>query len=177
MTNAVSQHDSESGFSLVELAVYILVLGIISTVIATVVISLFKSEETVSGVTSASNDSQVISALLGNDIRNARSISLTSNQLTLSVSDSGSNSNAVSCVRWTIASAGAQFSLARQEKGLQPATLASGLQKLSGGDFFKMGSNARTVEYQFSLATGAAGAIPVRGQVTPWMVPTTASCW
>jgi type II secretory pathway component PulJ len=71
MTCSNTTDTRESGFSLVELSVYVVVLGLIATVLATVMVSLFRSEETVSKISAASNNAQIFATVLDRDVRNA----------------------------------------------------------------------------------------------------------
>lgn len=62
---------SDAGFSLTELAVYIVLLGIITAVISAVILTSFRAEETVSTTTNMANDAQSVIANLDRDIRNS----------------------------------------------------------------------------------------------------------
>lgn len=64
----------DPGFSLVELAVYVAVLGLIATIVATVMVSLFRSEQTVSVITNVSSNAQNFTTVFDRDARNARSV-------------------------------------------------------------------------------------------------------
>lgn len=180
----------ERGFSIVELAVYIVVLGIISTVISTVVISLFRSEETVSGITSSSNESQIISTVLGNDIRNARAFRVTSNSVTASVAGGGSTVT-WQCVRWVVSS-GANATLTRQslpDSGTVPswgmgATMAEKVQAIGGNAYFSGGSagaeaGTATAALNYNIGVPSAGnsVSKVAGLVSNRAASAGAKCW
>lgn len=66
---------SDSGFTLVELAVYIVLLGIVSAIVAAVVMTSFRAEQTVSSTTTLANSAQTVIAQLDRDVRNSSSVS------------------------------------------------------------------------------------------------------
>lgn len=77
MNRHTRSHRKDAGVTLTELAVYIVLLGIISTIVASVVVQAFQSEQTVSGVTQASSQGQNFSILFRRDMANARSAVVT----------------------------------------------------------------------------------------------------
>lgn len=108
---------ADVGFSLVELAVYIVVLGLISTIIATTMVSLFRSESTVSGLTTSASDGQNAATLLRADIRNAREFRVTDGGATVTASVAGrSASISWECVRWQVTGTGNDRRLTRDSK-------------------------------------------------------------
>ncbi|MGK0741070.1 PulJ/GspJ family protein [Leucobacter sp. Z1108] len=108
---------ADAGFSLVELAVYIVVLGLISTVIATTMVSLFRSESTVSGLTTSASDGQNAATILRADIRNAREFRVTDGGATLTASVAGRSASITwQCVRWQVTGSGNERILTRDEK-------------------------------------------------------------
>lgn len=180
----------DAGFSLVELAVYVLVLGIISTVVAMVAVSLFRSEQTVSRVTSASNDSQVISTLLGNDIRNARAFKVSANAVVASVASSDSTVS-WQCVQWVVSTT--SNSLTRQalpDTGTVPSwtagtTLAKSVTRVSASTpYFSGGSSATeagtaigSVTYNFALPSAGTNTLQASGMLSNRVAQTGARCW
>lgn len=180
-----------AGFSLVELAVYIVVLGIISTVVTTVVLSLFRSEQTVSDISSASNDSQIISTVLTNDIRNARAVKVDGNQVFLSVAGSDPGAVSWSCVRWAVsATSGALVRYEVAEPVSQPVSwgagraMATDLSRIDGRPYFSGGGTAAaagnatgTVTYSLGLRSASNGILPVAGQASNRLASTGSTCW
>lgn len=189
MTLSSGERSSERGFSLVELAVYILVLGIISTIIVTVVIALFRSEQTVSAVTNSSNDSQIISTRLSDDIRNARAFRVTPNAVTASVAGSGVTPT-WSCVRWIVT--GPNNELFRQSvtQGASVPSwptgtrMATGMKMLSGTPYFSGGGPAVeagqvTGSLTYSLGVPSVGnnVMSVVGEASNRAAAAGARCW
>lgn len=177
---------SDRGLSLVELAVYVLVLGIIATVIATVMASLFRSEQTVSDVTTASNDSQNISTMLTNDIRNAREFRVGApGEMIASVASRGQNLT-WQCVKWVVV-ATSNNSLVRQETADIPGsknwpaglTLADNMQTIGEPYFARVGlsDGTATLEYAFGLKSASDSPFPVQGQVSNQKASDGSNCW
>ncbi len=190
MFRALRHHDRGSaGFSLVELAVYIVVLGIISTVVATVVVSLFRSEQAVSGISSASNDSQIVSTVLTNEVRNARAMKVDDNQVVLSVASSNPGAVSWSCVRWVVTS-GALLRHEVADSGTVPSNwgagtaMATGLTRTDGRPYFAgggtevaAGNTTGAVAYSFALKSTSDGKLPVIGQASNRVASAGSKCW
>lgn len=190
MSVSAQRSCNDQGFSLVELAVYILLLGIISTVIAMVAVSLFRSEQTVSRVTSASNDSQIISTMLGNDIRNARAFKVGPNAVVASVASSGSTVS-WQCVQWVVSAT--NNTLTRQalpDTGTVPTwtagtTFAKNVTRVSASTpYFSGGSSAveagtatGSVTYNFALPSAGSNTLNATGNLSNRVAQTGARCW
>ncbi|MGK0714568.1 PulJ/GspJ family protein [Leucobacter sp. W1153] len=171
----------DAGFSLVELAVYIVVLGLISTIIATTMVSLFRSESTVSGLTTSASDGQNAATLLRADIRNAREFRVTDGGATLTASVAGRSASITwQCVRWQVTGTGNERNLTRDVKpdsAGQPwnapsslPTLLTGVGPRSEGTvslpFFAGGAASGvegTLTYSWRVTTADEGAINIVG--------------
>lgn len=145
---------AERGYSLVELLVYIVVLGIISTIVATVIVSLFRTEQTVSSISSTSNDTQLFSTVFARDVHNARAATLGGGgaSVTLQVASS-STPLCWRDVTWAFQG----DEIARTA----PGTAAQGHElSPSSGAFTVTG---RTVAYSFTVPGPGGSAQPVTG--------------
>lgn len=156
--NPDRDHDREGGFSLVELAVYIVLLGIVTSIVAAVVMTSFRAEETVSSTTNLANSAQTVIAYLDRDIRNSPSVSPESGssvEITLCVA--GSETDVVTWheVVWN-------FSDQRITRSYDGGTDTSILEKPLGSDSFTISDAEFVVEnnavrYSFTLfETGTA---------------------
>lgn len=158
----------QEGLSLVELAVYIVVLGLISTIMATSISSSFRAETVVADTTQVSNQTQLVNTLLGNDARNARSVNA-KNPVTGALTPLANGSYT-----------SITFEVARQTGALcwEPVTWAFVGDKLqrttasgtashidipiSNGTFVVSG---RTIEFSYDLASGGAAQKNASGSV------------
>lgn len=165
----------DRGFSLVELSVYIVVLGILSTVVAATMISLFRSEQTVSDITGASNDTQVVVAALTSDIKNARRFETTPHRVIASVAGSDpAADNVWQCVRWEIDGGAGTLALSTKPDATgsdwsSPTIMASGVTQLSEPNLFVGSGTATatgTLNYSFGVTTTGSGSIDMTGQIS-----------
>lgn len=149
-------HD-DRGFSLVELAVYIVLLGIVSAIVASVVVVSFQTERAVSATTDTANSVQTFSASFNRDVRNSRSavVSGTLDRVTLcAVSTSG----AVVWreITWTFSG----DKLTRREGGSVDAVLYGGV---AGRKEF--GVSGRDVTYDFDFGEDGTASHRVEGTI------------
>lgn len=178
MSETIPARETDAGFSLVELAVYIVVLGVILGVVTAVMLTLFQSEKTVSGVTNSTSDSQNMVSVLSGDIRNARQFQSNSAGTVLAASVAGRDSANLKwqCVRWTVTGSGTNRTVSRQTKADDAASSwGSGAPLLSavranGTNKFFVGSasagTAATLAYALEVATTDKGVIVVSGQLS-----------
>ncbi|MFC5336914.1 PilW family protein [Leucobacter denitrificans] len=183
----------DDGISLVELSVTMVVLGIIALIVSTFMVSIFRSEQAVQGISASSNDSQVVTLAIADDMRNARSFITTPTSVTASVSTSQAQMG-WECVRWEIDPASGKLVRERWPDGAQsgarmaaaPASgvLAQGVGAFGTEDFFTGGSSSTasgsttgTLEYRFTIATSDEHSIDVAGQVTNRLSSAGTSCW
>lgn len=150
----------DAGLSLVELAVYILVLGVISAVVASVVISLFRSEQVVSSVTTTSNTTQNFSSVFDRDIRNARAVAAAPATPLVPITSGAHSSIALEVASDTATPICWNLVTWKFENGTITRTQNGGSAvrmldvKASNGSFTVSG---RTVSYQFdAVGTGSA---------------------
>lgn len=166
------QRADDAGFSLVELAVYIVVIGLISTIIATTMVSLFRSESTVSGLTTSASDGQNAATLLRADIRNAREFRVTGGDgETLTASVAGKSTPLTwQCVRWQVTGSGNDRVLTRDEK---PDTAGESWTALSVLPTFLSGIAPRVEGataipfFQGSASSGVEGTLSYSWRVAP----------
>lgn len=172
----------EAGFSLTELAVYIVLLGIVASIVATVVVTSFRSEQTVSSATNIANAAQTAFAQLDRDARNSRSVTPDSgvtDTLTLCVA----STDAVVTwqpITWAIEDhPDGTFTVTRQEHG-GPQTRLLGDPDESGGVTVKSANFSivsGTVNYVLTLTSGASAEQTFEGAVSLSPVVTSeASC-
>ena len=144
----------DRGFSLVELAVYVAVLGIVSTIVATVVLSLFRTEQTVSRVTNTSNDTQILSTVFTKDVHNARSAAV----------GGGGTSVTLQVASTTTPLCWRDVTWAFQGGAIVRTPTGGSAQRFelsaSSGAFTL---TARTVGYSFNVPGGGASQQPVTG--------------
>lgn len=166
----------DAGFSLVELAVYIVILGIISTIIAATTLSLFRSEATVSGLTTSASDAQNATTLLRADIRNARQFATSTDGTTVTASVAGQSATVTwQCVRWQVTGTGAERTLTRSTRNdasaqtwSSPVTLLSAIRPaVTGSPYFAGGAAsgiAGSLTYNLRVNTAEDGALNVTGE-------------
>jgi type II secretory pathway pseudopilin PulG len=77
MSNLPRRKD-DTGFTLVELAVYSLMVGVVIAIIAGLIISVTMTQRTISSVSAASSEAQAASDSIATGIRNSSSFKLTS---------------------------------------------------------------------------------------------------
>lgn len=171
----------DAGFSLVELAVYIVVLGLISTIIAVTMVSLFRSEATVSGLTTSASDAQNAATQLRADIRNAREFRVTDSGATVTASVAGRTATlSWQCVRWQVAGSGDDRAVTRSTRPDSPASswaapgmLVTGVTERTTGampvPYFVGGASPGVqgnLAYSWRIATADNGSIDVVGNAS-----------
>lgn len=168
---------ADAGFSLVELAVYIVVLSIIGSIVASVVLMFFKSENTVSALTVTASESQNAVSMLQRDVRNARSFTTSVDGLTLTASVAGSDPTlSWECVRWRVTGSGNERTVQRETKsdasGASWGTSREVLTRVGpkGSTLIFAGSAALgsrgTAHYTMRVATTDDGVIDAAGSVS-----------
>jgi len=165
-----SETRDDRGFSLVELAIYIGLLGIIVTIVATLTTSLFKTEQTVSELTDSSNTAQVAVTALNNDIINARSFTTNAAGTVLIVSTADGASD-WKCVRWRVSGTTLERALGGTVTGAHwqaDIPIATGVALGEAGKFFS-GESATatgTLEYSFVIPTTGGGEQDLTGRIS-----------
>lgn len=159
----------DRGFSLVELAVYILVFGILMTVITAVIITLFRSEKTVSGLTNTANDSQTLVTQLNRDVRNARAFAVRDggHRVVASVASSAAGAISWQCVNWVATGSGTNYRITRNGVALLDRTQPNGTElffSTAGPSEISRGQSG-TLTFTFRAATSDEGLIDVFGSI------------
>lgn len=176
---------NDRGFGLVELAVYVVVLGLIATVVASVIVSLFSGQRTVAAISTAASSSQIATTQLTDDVRNARELRVVASGAELRASVAQGNSG-WQCVRWRVADGALSRSVWAEGAPLSTATsaeLATGVTPLAGGSYFSLsgGGNATQtgkIRYSMRVGTVGAGAIDMSGAIANRMAgPVGTSCF
>lgn len=178
MKAVANLRNSDSGLTLVELAIYVIILGIFSAVVAAFVLSAFRSEQAVSGITSSTSDSQNTVLILQKDIRNARQFDVSPDGRTLTASVVGAEASPTwQCVSWEVNGAGDKQWISRNTRSDASSSEWSGAARLLGGvyevdsstDIFS-GSAALgaegTLTYALEVSTTDNGVIDVAGSVS-----------
>ncbi|XPP25540.1 MAG: hypothetical protein ACNYNX_07745 [Leucobacter sp.] len=151
-----SSRVDDAGVTLTELAVYIVLLGVIGAIVATVVVQAFRSEETVSELTSASSEGQNFSTLFRRDMANANSATVApgGQEAILCTFASDAATTRVP-VTWSLA--GGQVSRA---VGTAEGTVL--IDRIApGGSFTEVGASG--IEYRVSIPSEAGGTHAVEG--------------
>lgn len=164
----------DSGFSLTELAVYIVVLGVISAVVAASILGLFRSEKTVSSLTNSANQSQLLVSMLNQDLRSAREFAVRNSGRTVVLSVASRTSPITwSCVTWEV-SGGADAEPDSDRRITRNTVAILDHARQNGTNpFFSTASGADTPQgkegtllYDFRAATSDSGIINVEGSVS-----------
>lgn len=162
-----SPHDR--GFSLTELAIYVALLGVISAIIAASIFGLFRSEKTVSSLTNAASQSQILISVLNQDVRSARELAVRDGGATVLLSvASRSTPITWSCVTWKVTGSGNNRAITRGGK-----TLLDHVRQHGTSVFFATASGADapqgkegTLVYDFLAADADSGLVTVDGNVS-----------
>ena len=159
----------ESGFSLVELAIYIVLLGIVSAIVAATVLSIFRSEKSVSGLTTSANESQLFVTVLNQDIRSARELAVRDGGARLVASVASRQSPITwTCVTWQVSGSGGEYSVTRNGNVFVENVRADGTEPFfstaSGSDVGQ--GEEDTVDYKFIATDDSSGRVEVRGAVS-----------
>lgn len=159
----------DPGFSLVELAIYVALLGIISAIVAATVLGLFRSEKTVSSLTNAANQSQIFVSVLNQDVRSARELAVRDAGSTVIASVASKTSPITwSCVTWAVAGSGTERSITRNGKSMLDHVRQNGVEPFfasaSGADTPK--GKEGTLIYDFRAADADSGIVNVDGNVS-----------
>ena len=159
----------DRGFSIPELAVYIVLLGIISAIVAASVFGLFRSQKTVSSLTTAASESQILISVLNQDLRSARELSVRNGGTTV-IASVASKSSPITwrCVTWNVAGTGSNLSITRNGK-----TMLQSAKQHGAAPFFATATGADvpqgkegTLIYDFLAADKVSSMVAVDGTVS-----------
>jgi prepilin-type N-terminal cleavage/methylation domain-containing protein len=182
----VTSPRDESGFTLIELMVVCVLLGIVMTVLGGIFISTLRTQQTVSSVSTSSNNAQLAARTLDTRIRNSSEFQLTtpsgSDQLLVARSASTGATLSWNCYGWyysatnktlrmtstadgtkiTAPSATALASWTLVASGVTPASgsvfSAAGSQLTVGFDVAATNSKSTTIQFTTAKTTGVAGS-------------------
>jgi type II secretory pathway pseudopilin PulG len=105
-----TEHDSERGFTLVELLIYSLLLLVVLGIVGAMLASTVSTSKTVDSVTSASTAAQIVSESVVRGVRNASDFQLTTptgtDQLLVARTALGSATISWVCTAWYYSAAG-----------------------------------------------------------------------
>lgn len=102
---AVKKTNNDDGFTLVELLVTCLIMGLVFTVVATMFISISSAQRIVTGVTTSTTDAQVAASTIEKSLRNSSEFKLTvpastTDQLLVARVANQTNTLSWSCQAW-----------------------------------------------------------------------------
>jgi len=145
------------GFSLIELAIYIALLGMIAALLTPLIISMFNGQKTVSTLTTAASESQNATTVLHADIRNARELRVGGTNGSWLSASIAQGTNGWQCVRWRFDAAGHTLSRTTWPEG---TAFPAGARGVIANNVTTQGSTN-----PFSLAAGT-GTATATGTVT-----------
>lgn len=158
----------DRGFSLTELAIYLAVFGLLATVMGTMVVSLFRSEQTVSQITGTANNAQIAFRAVTSDIERARQFDSSGDAVTASVAR---GSSGWQCVRWSVAGGNLRLETRADALGSSwstPSVVIDGIGPVEAFPFFTGAGVSDTGTLHYSLTVSGSGAHPVEltGQIS-----------
>jgi len=160
---------SDRGFSLTELAIYVALLGIVSAIVAASVFGLFRSEKTVSSLTNAASQSQVLISVLNQDVRSARELAVRDSGATVLLSvASTATSISWNCVTWKVVGSGTERTITRDGKPVLDHVRQHGTAAFfatASGTDVPQGKEG-TLLYDFLAADTDSGLVKVNGNVS-----------
>ena len=159
----------DEGFSLTELAVYILVFGVLAAIVAMSVLSLFRTESTVSSLTNSASESQIFVSVLNQDLRSAREVAVRDEGSRVVLSVAGDSTPITwECVTWQVTGTAGDQSIARNGAVLLEHVRANGENPFfvtaSGADLPQ--GKEGTLHYNLRAATSESGIVNVEGVVS-----------
>lgn len=156
MTAPRAPRAADAGVTLTELAVYIVLLGVVGAIVAAVVVQAFRSEETVSELTSASSQGQNFSTLFRRDMANANSATVApgGQQAVLCTFATDAATTRVP-VTWSLADDQVSRAVSTAEGTVLVDRIAP------GGSFAAVGASG--IEYRVSIPSEAGGTHAVEG--------------
>ncbi|GAA4480311.1 type II secretion system protein [Microbacterium panaciterrae] len=171
----------DDGLSLIELIVVVIILGILGTVIATIFVNTWKSEEAVRTQSQATTSGQLVSSEIERAMRNAVAFDVSADGSTLRVDSSlGGNRQ---CQAFSLLADGAHMTVTAAPAAASGWPIWQKNIAQSGAPFFVKSGN--TVTYTFSALSksdsGTVAAAPVRFTGTAYMrnaaAGSLAPCW
>ena len=162
-TDTTASKDKDAGFSLVELAIYVVLLGIISSIVASTVVVSFRSEQTVSDTTNVASSSQNFITAFSRDMRNARSAEVSSDGSTITAEVASTSGDICwNTVTWTFAGDRVE----RNGGALIDAGVTSGSFGADNSDgVLSVTDTERTVTYNFKLGAQSTVTHPITGSL------------
>lgn len=145
----------DTGFSLVELAVYIVLLGIVGTIVATVIPQAFRSEQVVADVTEVSSQSQNFSTLFRRDMANANLATVPSSTTVTLCAYPTNSATTRANITWSLANQ----KVTRTVAGGTEAVIIDGID--AGGAFTLLATNR--VGFNFTVTSEHGAPQTVQG--------------
>lgn len=153
--------DDDAGLSLIELIIYILIIGVIGTLIMMLFINMWQTERSVKDQTAATTRGQLVSSQIERAMRNAVAFSVTDGGATLKVATS--LSGAQQCQGFHFTDDGALMTISNAPSG-DPTSWPEWqdrLEQVASYPFFaEKGTNG--VTYSFDAIEPDAKSAPVR---------------
>ena len=165
--------EEESGLTLVELLVTIVLLSLVGTVVGGIMISLLNTQRTVSSVTADTRSAQLIADAIGTPIRNASSFQLSSigsnDQLLVARVASSTATITWRCTAWYYSASQQRLFTTDQTSAIAAPTsaslatwtvLADGVTPL--GETYIFTADGPVVEVAYQVASGDTDPIDIQ---------------
>lgn len=156
MTFPATRRDDDSGLSLIELIVVIVVSGIIVAAIGTIFVNSWKTQEEVTSVSGATNRGQVVGSMIERAVRNSLylSINTAGDELRVRTSLDGTS---LKCQGFRIGTTDVQVATSGTALGSTWPTWEPRIRAVGSAPYFAMTNGVLT--YSFDVETESA---PVR---------------
>lgn len=179
MNAEISIDESDSGLSLIELIVVIVITGIVLGAVVTIFVNSWQTQEKVVSVSEATNRGQLVSSALERAVRNAVEVGdpASSGGTTLRIRTT--LPGGLACQAFFVGADGLHWTTSAGALGSTPSAWpewVDGVVQQGGTPFFVLTADG-VVEYAFDVATDSA---PVRfnGEVSPRSLAEGSSpCW
>lgn len=167
MSGSPRRGRDDAGFSLPELGVYIIIVGILAAIMAASVLSLFRSEDTVSSLTNSANESQIFVNVLNQDLRSAREFAVrdSGNTVVASVANKGTPVT-WDCVTWAVTGTVDDYTITRNGHALLEHARTDGATPFFATATDVTQGSQGSLAYDFRVATSDSGIINVKGTVS-----------
>ncbi|MDQ0614916.1 type II secretory pathway pseudopilin PulG [Microbacterium sp. W4I4] len=173
--------DDESGLSLIELIIYVLILGVITAAIAMLFINTLQTEKSVRDQTAATTRGQLISSQIERAVRNAEAFAIEDGGATLKVNSVDRNGTTL-CQGFTFSGGDVRMVISDSPSATPSSWPAwqDGVKKDPAKPYFSA-SGADAVTYAFDATNPDLGGSPVRFTGNVYMRNTASGsvspCW
>ncbi|MFB7885672.1 prepilin-type N-terminal cleavage/methylation domain-containing protein [Microbacterium sp. NPDC056057] len=167
----------DSGLSLVELIVVVVLLGILAGVVGTILANSWRAQNDVTTTTEATNSGQLVGQSVERAVRNGVALRITDGGSTLWVRTAYTN-NRQCQIFWVSSDGGLHMASAATGAALpSPTSWASDVTKVPGSTAFFTLVGSNSVDYAFNVGTAAA-PVRISGSASLRTSPSGGgSCW